>query len=58
MSDAFHTMAGSADLGWVLGLTTLLFIATFLYWTWWAFRPANREKMDEAGRLPFDGGEP
>jgi cbb3-type cytochrome oxidase subunit 3 len=35
---------------------TLLFIAGFLGWVWYAYRPANREKFEDAARLPFEEG--
>ena len=44
--------------GWILGVTTVLFMACFGAWIWWAYRPGNRQRMEEAARLPFtDGGE-
>ena len=45
---------GSPVLGAAL---TVGFFLTFVFWTWWAYRPANRENMDAASRLPFEGGE-
>jgi cbb3-type cytochrome oxidase subunit 3 len=36
---------------------TVVFFGVFAYWTWWAFRPANRETIEAAARLPFEGGE-
>ena len=42
-----------------------IFFATFLYWFWYAYAPSHRERMEAAGRMPFenedtplsDGGE-
>ncbi len=51
-----HVLAQGAalvDHAWVLGVTTVLFIACFLGWTWWAYASVNRERMDEAARLPL-----
>ncbi len=39
--------------GWILAVSTVLFIACFVGWTWWAYAGANRERLDEAARLPL-----
>ncbi|HEU5040685.1 MAG TPA: CcoQ/FixQ family Cbb3-type cytochrome c oxidase assembly chaperone [Gemmatimonadales bacterium] len=58
MNEVFRAAAESARLGWIMGLLTVLFLAVFLYWTWWAYRAGNRARLDEASRMPFtDGGE-
>lgn len=58
MNEIFRTAAETARLGWLMGLLTVLFLAVFLYWTWWAYRAGNRARLDAASRLPFtDGGE-
>ncbi len=38
---------------WLLGVTTLVFIACFVGWSWWAYSSRNRERMDEAARMPL-----
>jgi cbb3-type cytochrome oxidase subunit 3 len=58
MNEVFRTAAETARLGWIMGLLTVLFLACFVYWSWWAYRASNRARLDEASRLPFtDGGE-
>jgi len=42
--------------GWLATIMTLLFIAGFMGWVWYAYRPANREKFEDAARLPFEEG--
>jgi cytochrome c oxidase cbb3-type subunit 4 len=50
--------ADSVTLGWLMGLVTVFFIAWFVGWTWWAYSPRNKEKFEEAARMPLsDGGE-
>jgi cytochrome c oxidase cbb3-type subunit 4 len=50
--------ANSVSLGWVMGIATVFFLAWFVGWTWWAFSPRNKERFEEAARMPFsDGGE-
>ncbi len=56
MNEVYRTAAETARLGWVMGALTVLFLACFLYWAWWAYRSGNRARMDEASRLPFTDG--
>jgi len=53
MNPLFRSAAEHAALGWVMGLTTLLFIGCFVGWTWWAYSRRNRERMEAAARLPL-----
>ena len=51
-----HVLSQGAALvghAWLLGVTTVLFVACFLGWTWWAYSSANRERLDEAAWLPL-----
>ncbi len=41
------------EYAWIMGVTTLLFIACFVGWTLWAYSSANRERMKEAAQLPL-----
>ena len=43
--------------GWVMGVMTALFLVFFIGWTWWAYSKDNREKFEEAGRLPLTTGD-
>lgn len=54
MNPIYRTAAESTELGWLMGLTTLFFLASFLGWIWYAYRPANRARMDAYGHLPLD----
>lgn len=57
MNTLMREAGASVSMGWLLGGMTILFFATFLYWTWYAYAPSRREFMEEASRLPFEGGE-
>lgn len=54
MNPLFQTAAQNTELGWLLGLTTLLFLGSFLGWIAWAWSPSNRETLDAASRQPLD----
>jgi cytochrome c oxidase cbb3-type subunit 4 len=50
--------AQSVSLGWFMGLLTVFFLGCFIGWTWWAFSPKNKQRFEEAARMPLsDGGE-
>ena len=53
MNHILHAGAQSAHLGWLLGVTTVVFLLCFLGWTWWAYSAGNRERMNQAARLPL-----
>jgi len=58
MNHIIQAAAESVQLGWFMGIMTIFFILWFVGWTWWAFSPRNKEKMEEAARMPFsDGGD-
>ena len=58
MNPVIAGAAASVTMGWLLGLMTVVFLACFLGWVWYAYNPKHRELMDEAARIPFlDGGE-
>ena len=40
--------------GWLLGLMTAVFFATFLYWFWYAYAPSHKERLEDLGNMPFD----
>ena len=54
MNPLINEAAGSIQGGWVLGVMTAIFFATFLYWFWYAYAPKHRERMEAAGRIPFE----
>jgi cbb3-type cytochrome oxidase subunit 3 len=47
----------AAAYGWVPGVMTVGFLVFFIAWTIWAYHPANRARLEAAGRLPFDDGD-
>ncbi|HET9982173.1 MAG TPA: CcoQ/FixQ family Cbb3-type cytochrome c oxidase assembly chaperone [Longimicrobiales bacterium] len=53
MNPVFHAAGETARYGWLMGVLTVLFLACFVGWTWWAYESGNRERMDEAARLPL-----
>ena len=57
MNTLLQAARESVQMGWLLGLMTIVFFVFFLAWCWWTWHPANRELMEEAARMPFDGGE-
>ncbi len=49
-----HVLAAAViDHAWILGVMTIVFIGCFVGWTWWAYSSANRERFEEAARLPL-----
>jgi len=58
MNILLEEAAGAVEAGWILGLMTVVFIAIFLWWAWWAYTPRHRKMMDEVSKMPLgDGGE-
>jgi cbb3-type cytochrome oxidase subunit 3 len=55
--NVLHQGAEMARMGWLLGLTTLLFMAIQVGWAVWAYAPSQRQRMEEAARIPLDGGD-
>lgn len=41
------------DSGTVSGIVTALFILVFIGIVWWAYSKGNRQRFEDAGRLPF-----
>lgn len=42
--------------GGMATIMTLLFVVAFLAWVWYAYRPANRKKFEDAAMMPFEEG--
>jgi len=55
MNHILHEGARMASLTWIMGVMTVLFLTCFVGWIWWAYRPANRKRMEEDARLPLTG---
>jgi cbb3-type cytochrome oxidase subunit 3 len=58
VNPVFRAAAESAQLGWVMGLMTVVFLGVFLAWTWYAWNPANKQLMQDMAAMPLnDGGD-
>ncbi len=57
MNQVLRAGAETAQLGSLLGITTLFFLLTMLGWIGWAWSPGRRVAMEAAGRLPLEGGD-
>lgn len=57
MNTLLREAGASVELGWLLGVVTVVFFVSFLYWTWYAYAPSRKEFMEQASRIPFEGGE-
>ncbi len=54
MNPLLAEASNSVEGGWILGVMTVVFFATFLYWCWYAYAPSHRQEMEELGRIPFE----
>ena len=54
MNPLINEAAGSIQGGWILGVMTAVFLLTFLYWVWYAYAPAHKERMERAGWIPLE----
>lgn len=58
MNQVLQAAAAQVNLGWVLGVMTIVFFACFVGFSVWAFLPRNRARFEEDARMPLtDGGE-
>ena len=57
MNPVFRAAAEHVTLGWLMGGLTAAFLLFFVAWTWWAYSARNRARLDEASRMPLEGGE-
>jgi len=42
------------DSGTVSGIVTVIFIVVFIGIVWWAYSKGNKQRFDDAGKLPFN----
>ena len=54
MSLLFRQVSGELGAVWPAVVATVTFVATFVGIAVWAWRPANRQRFEEAARLPLD----
>ena len=57
MNPLLRDAAASVRLGWVLGLLTVLFLSSFLFWVWWAWTDRNKARWEADSRIPLNGGD-
>jgi cbb3-type cytochrome oxidase subunit 3 len=57
VNPVLEAAAESVTLGWLMGILTVFFLASFLAWVWWAYTPRHKAMMDEAALLPFADGD-
>ncbi|HEY0306173.1 MAG TPA: hypothetical protein VGC44_14465 [Longimicrobiales bacterium] len=57
MNPVLHEGVRNAELGWISGIMTIVFIAFFVGWAWWAFAAGNRDRFEAARRLPLTNGD-
>jgi hypothetical protein len=56
--NAIYASASAAtELGWLLGVTTALFVCAFAGWVAYAWSPANAATFRAAARLPLDSND-
>ena len=56
MNPLIREAAQSVQMGWLMGIMTVVFFGVFLFWVWYAYAPAHRADMDEASRMPLENG--
>lgn len=49
--------AALAEMGWLLGVTTAVFMGMMLAWVAWLASPSRNALMEEASRMPLDDRE-
>jgi cytochrome c oxidase cbb3-type subunit 4 len=42
------------DSGIVSGIVTIIFIVVFIGIVWWAYSKSNKQRFEDAGKLPFE----
>lgn len=57
MNPVLHEGVRNAQLGWISGIMTIVFVVFFVGWAWWAFAASNRERFEAARRLPLTNGD-
>ena len=46
------------DSGTISGIVTVVFIVVFIGIVWWAYSNGNKQRFEDAGKLPFDDDTP
>lgn len=42
------------DSGMISGIVTAVFIVVFIGIVWWAYSKGNKQRFEDAGKLPFE----
>jgi len=53
MNQVLHAGAETAQMGWMLGVTTVVFLTTMIGWGLWAWWPSRSADMEAASLLPL-----
>lgn len=53
LNPLFQAAAENTSLGWLMGLTTILFLSAFIGWVWWVYRPDHKAALEAAGMIPL-----
>jgi len=56
MNPLLREAAQSVRFGWLLGVTTAVFLALFILWIGWAYAPGRKAALDDCARMPLDEG--
>ena len=54
MNTVLMQAAQQANLGWLLGVNTVLFMTLFVGWSVWLWSPAQTSALEAASRLPLE----
>lgn len=46
--------AAMAQMGWIMGVMTIIFTAIMVAWILWTWWPGHRAALEAASMLPFD----
>jgi cbb3-type cytochrome oxidase subunit 3 len=54
MNTVLQQAAATANLGWVMGLNTIMFMGIFVAWSLYLWSPSRKQELDNAGNLPLE----
>ncbi|HEX6558334.1 MAG TPA: cbb3-type cytochrome c oxidase subunit 3 [Longimicrobiales bacterium] len=57
MNPVLHDAARYVELGWLMGIMTVVFLSAFIGAIWWALAKSNRARFEEAARMPLANGD-
>lgn len=56
MNPLIEQASESIGMGGMAAVLTVLFMVAFFAWVWYAYRPGNKQKFEDAALLPFEEG--